>query len=160
MTNLMGSERNELMAVVVEAVRSVSAKARATPITPTSLLLEELALDSLDLVAGLSFISKTTSAWKSTRTVGIPSHAKWPVDDVVSSLKSQVQAAALLNAHRHQGMRLRPARSTASDSHHRDAAIIRLQSIPDGFMIRAHSLLESRASDHDPGFVCSRLDRS
>ena len=51
MTNVMSSERNELIAVVGEAIRSVSAKARTVPITPASLLLEDLALDSLDLVA-------------------------------------------------------------------------------------------------------------
>jgi acyl carrier protein len=40
-----------MMAIITDAVRSVSAKARESTLTPDSLLLEELALDSLDLVA-------------------------------------------------------------------------------------------------------------
>ena len=51
MTNLIGSHQSDLIAVVIEAIRGVSPKARQVPITPDSLLLEELALDSLDLVA-------------------------------------------------------------------------------------------------------------
>ena len=51
MTNLIGSHQADLISVVVEAIRSVSSRARQVPITPGSLLLEELALDSLDLVA-------------------------------------------------------------------------------------------------------------
>jgi acyl carrier protein len=41
----------EMMDVIAEVIRSVSARARATTITADSLLLEDLALDSLDLVA-------------------------------------------------------------------------------------------------------------
>jgi acyl carrier protein len=41
---------NELFPVVVSMLHSVSAKAKQVEITPRSLLLEELALDSLDLV--------------------------------------------------------------------------------------------------------------
>src|SRR4051812_1889377 len=41
---------NELFPVVVSMIQSVSAKAMQTSILPHSLLLEELALDSLDLV--------------------------------------------------------------------------------------------------------------
>jgi acyl carrier protein len=51
MTNLIGPHQSDLIAVVTEAIRSVSPKARQILITPDSLLLEELALDSLDLVA-------------------------------------------------------------------------------------------------------------
>jgi acyl carrier protein len=40
----------ELLRVVVGLIQTVSAKARQAEITPQSLLLEELALDSLDLV--------------------------------------------------------------------------------------------------------------
>lgn len=90
MTNVMGSERNELMAVVVEAIRSVSAKARATPITPGSLLLEELALDSLDLVAVIVHIQDHFGV--EIDPDEIPSLRT--ADDLVSSLKSQLQAAA------------------------------------------------------------------
>ena len=90
MTNLMGSERNELMAVVVDAIRSVSAKSRTTPITAASLLLEELALDSLDLVAVIVHIQDHFGV--EIDPDEIPNLRT--VDDVVSSLKSQVQAAA------------------------------------------------------------------
>lgn len=41
----------EFLESIADAIRSVSAKSRGTLITPGSLLLEELALDSLDLVA-------------------------------------------------------------------------------------------------------------
>ena len=51
MTNLIGPQQSGLIAFVIEAIRAVSPKARQIPITPDSLLLEELALDSLDLVA-------------------------------------------------------------------------------------------------------------
>jgi acyl carrier protein len=90
MTNLMGSERNELMAVVVDAIRSVSAKSRTTPITSASLLLEELALDSLDLVAVIVHIQDHFGV--EIDPDEIPNLRT--VDDVVSSLKSQLQAAA------------------------------------------------------------------
>jgi acyl carrier protein len=40
----------ELYPVVVSMIHTVSAKSRQVEITPQSLLLEELALDSLDLV--------------------------------------------------------------------------------------------------------------
>jgi acyl carrier protein len=41
----------EMMDVIAEIIRSISARARAATITADSLLLEDLALDSLDLVA-------------------------------------------------------------------------------------------------------------
>jgi acyl carrier protein len=49
--NTVGSNRPEILTAIADAVRSVSAKARDAVITSNSLLLEELALDSLDLVA-------------------------------------------------------------------------------------------------------------
>jgi acyl carrier protein len=47
----MGSQPDDMITVIAEAIRSVSPRARATVITSESLLLEDLALDSLDLVA-------------------------------------------------------------------------------------------------------------
>jgi len=41
----------DVTTAIAEAIRGASAKARGMPITPDSLLLEDLALDSLDLVA-------------------------------------------------------------------------------------------------------------
>ena len=52
MTNLIGSHQPDMISVVAEAIRSVSPKAREVPDhCPIRFLLEELALDSLDLVA-------------------------------------------------------------------------------------------------------------
>jgi acyl carrier protein len=51
MTNLIGCHQSDLLAVVIDAIRGVSPRARQLPITLDSLLLEELSLDSLDLVA-------------------------------------------------------------------------------------------------------------
>jgi acyl carrier protein len=90
MTNVMSSERSELIAVVGEAIRSVSAKARTVPITPASLLLEELALDSLDLVAVIVHIQDHFGV--EIDPDEIPNLRS--VDDLVTSLKTQLQAAA------------------------------------------------------------------
>jgi acyl carrier protein len=49
--HMVGSQHADVIAVVADSIRSVSAKAREVTITPNSRLLEELALDSLDLVA-------------------------------------------------------------------------------------------------------------
>ena len=46
----------ELYSVVVGLIHTVSAKARESEITPQSLLLEELALNSLDLVRVIMLI--------------------------------------------------------------------------------------------------------
>jgi acyl carrier protein len=45
------SARCDIIESIALAIRSVSTRARCAAITPSSLLLEELALDSLDLVA-------------------------------------------------------------------------------------------------------------
>ncbi len=47
---------NQLFPIVVGLIHTVSAKAKQVPITPQSLLLEELALDSLDLVRVIMLI--------------------------------------------------------------------------------------------------------
>jgi acyl carrier protein len=46
-----GSSRRDILTTIAESIRSVSSKAKGATITPDSRLLEELALDSLDLVA-------------------------------------------------------------------------------------------------------------
>ncbi len=52
MANLLNTHEasSELFPVVIDLIHSVSAKSKQVDITPQSLLLEELALDSLDLV--------------------------------------------------------------------------------------------------------------
>jgi len=49
--SMVNSQHADVIAVIAETIRSVSAKARVVTITSNSRLLEELALDSLDLVA-------------------------------------------------------------------------------------------------------------
>jgi acyl carrier protein len=49
--NVNGCLQADVLAIITDTIRSVSAKAREASITPSSLLLEDLALDSLDLVA-------------------------------------------------------------------------------------------------------------
>jgi len=49
--NMVDYPHSEVLAAITGAIRSVSAKARQEVITARSLLLEELSLDSLDLVA-------------------------------------------------------------------------------------------------------------
>ncbi len=54
MTHLISpksSHADQTLAVVADAIREVSARARTVPIRAESFLLEDLALDSLDLVA-------------------------------------------------------------------------------------------------------------
>jgi acyl carrier protein len=46
-----GSARPEIFTSIAESIRSVSSKAKSATIRPDSRLLEELALDSLDMVA-------------------------------------------------------------------------------------------------------------
>jgi acyl carrier protein len=48
---VVASHHTDVFAVITEAIRTVSVNARESAITPNSLLLEELSLDSLDLVA-------------------------------------------------------------------------------------------------------------
>jgi acyl carrier protein len=51
MSKLIGSHPVHLLAGIADAIKTVSPKSREVPILPASLLLEDLALDSLDLVA-------------------------------------------------------------------------------------------------------------
>ncbi len=48
---MTGSLYTEVLTVITDSIRTVSARAREAKITPNSLLMEDLALDSLDLVA-------------------------------------------------------------------------------------------------------------
>ncbi len=50
-TSTAGSSRPDILSTIAESIRTVSPRARGAAIRPDSLLLEELALDSLDLVA-------------------------------------------------------------------------------------------------------------
>ncbi len=75
----------EIMDVVAETIRSISARARATTITTNSLLLEDLALDSLDLVAVI---------------LRIQDHFQVEIDpDEITSLRSVSDLVASLTEH-------------------------------------------------------------
>jgi acyl carrier protein len=90
MTNLIGSHQTDLIAAVGDAIRTVSCRARQMPITPCSLLLEELALDSLDMVAVILQIQDRFQVEidpdeiPNLRCVG----------DLVASVTNQLQSAA------------------------------------------------------------------
>jgi acyl carrier protein len=58
MVNLLNSREpsSELFPVMIDLIHTVSAKSKQVEITPQSLLLEELALDSLDLVRVIMLI--------------------------------------------------------------------------------------------------------
>jgi acyl carrier protein len=90
MTNLIGPHQSDLIAVVTEAIRSVSPRARQVPITPGSLLLEELALDSLDLVAVILQIQDRFQV--EIDPDEIPDLRC--VDDLVASVTNHLRAAA------------------------------------------------------------------
>ncbi len=49
--SMVDSQHPDVIAVIADIIRSVSAKAREVSITANARLLEDLALDSLDLVA-------------------------------------------------------------------------------------------------------------
>jgi acyl carrier protein len=88
--HLIGGPHADLMTVIVDAIRSVSARAREVPITPSSLLLEDLALDSLDLVAVILRIQDHFEV--EIDADEIPNLRC--VDDLVTSLTNLLRAAA------------------------------------------------------------------
>jgi acyl carrier protein len=90
MTNLIGPHQPDLITVVIEAIRGVSPKARQVSITADSLLLEELALDSLDLVAVILQIQDRCQV--EIDPDEIPNLRR--VEDLVTSVTSQISAAA------------------------------------------------------------------
>src|SRR5262245_51937826 len=90
MIGSIDSRHTELMAVVTEAIRRVSAKARETSITSSSLLLEDLALDSLDLVA---VVLRVQDHFQVEIDADDISNLR-SVHDLTSSLASYLRAAA------------------------------------------------------------------
>jgi acyl carrier protein len=90
MTNLIGSHHADMLSTIAESIRSVSPKAREVSILPGSLLLEELALDSLDLVAVILDIQDRFQV--EIDPDEIPNLRC--VDDLLTSVTNQLQAAA------------------------------------------------------------------
>jgi acyl carrier protein len=84
------SYQSDLIAVISEAIRSISAKAREVAISPATLLLEELALDSLDLVAVILQIQDHYQV--EIDPDEIPNLRC--VDDLVKSVTNHLRAAA------------------------------------------------------------------
>ena len=75
----------EMMDVIAESIRGISARARTTTITADSLLLEDLALDSLDLVAVI---------------LRLQDHFQVEIDaDEISTLRSVSDLVASLTKH-------------------------------------------------------------
>jgi acyl carrier protein len=85
-----GHSTDDMTIAIAQAIRSVSARARAAAIAADSLLLEDLALDSLDLVAVVLqlqdqfHVEIDPDEIPSIRTVG----------DLAASLDRQVRSAA------------------------------------------------------------------
>jgi acyl carrier protein len=85
-----GHSTDNLATAIAQVIRSVSAKARGAAITTDSLLMEDLALDSLDLVAVVIqlqdqfHVEIDPDEIPSIRTVG----------DLAASLDRQVRSAA------------------------------------------------------------------
>jgi acyl carrier protein len=80
----------ELFAIVVGLIHTVSAKARQAEITPQSLLLEELALDSLDLVRVVMLIEDRYQV--SIDLDEIPKMKR--VSDLMSIMSRELRSAA------------------------------------------------------------------
>jgi acyl carrier protein len=81
---------NDLFSIVVGMIRIVSAKAKPMEITPQSLLLEELALDSLDLVRVIMLIEDRY--YTAIDLDEIPKMKR--VDDLTRILSRELRSAA------------------------------------------------------------------
>jgi len=80
----------EVLADIMGAIRSVSARARAVVITPQSLLLEDLSLDSLDLVAVILELQDRFQVEIDPDEITTMRR----VEDLAASLTKQLRAAA------------------------------------------------------------------
>ena len=88
--NRVASLPVNVMDIISESIRSVSAKARNTKITTGSLLLEDLALDSLDLVAVIIQLQDEFGVEIDPDEIT----ELRTVSDLVASLDKQVRTAA------------------------------------------------------------------
>jgi acyl carrier protein len=90
-TNRMAvAHESDVFEVITDSIRSVSPKARGATITVSSLLLEELALDSLDLVAVILRVQDHFQVELDPDE--IPEMRE--VGDLVASLSKQLRVAA------------------------------------------------------------------
>jgi acyl carrier protein len=80
----------EVLAAIADAIRSVSARARSATINPNSLLHEELALDSLDLVAVILHLQDQFHVEIDPDEIA----SMRLVKDLSASLANQIRAAA------------------------------------------------------------------
>jgi len=87
---MVDSPQMEILAGITEAIRSVSAKSREVVITAHSLLLEELSLDSLDLVAVILQLQDRFQVEIDPDEITTLRR----VEDLVASLTKQLRAAA------------------------------------------------------------------
>jgi acyl carrier protein len=84
------SSQPEVYGVIADAIRRVSPKARDIVITPQSRLLEDLSLDSLDLVAVILQLQDHFQVELDPDEITTVRF----VDDLAASLTKQVRAAA------------------------------------------------------------------
>jgi acyl carrier protein len=84
------TDQSAVLDVLTDAIRSVSPKARQATITPSSLLLEELALDSLDLVAVILQVQDHFQVELDPDEIPEMRH----VGDIVAGLAKQLRLAA------------------------------------------------------------------
>jgi diaminopimelate decarboxylase len=88
--DLVGTPDREIIAGITEAIRTVSAKARDGVITPQSLLYEDLALDSLDMVAVVLRLQDEYRVEIDPDEIT----AMRRVEDIAAGLMKQLRAAA------------------------------------------------------------------
>jgi acyl carrier protein len=89
-SNGTGLQSCEVMTIIIATIRAISAQARAVPITPDSRLLDDLALDSLDLVAVILRLQDHFQVEVDPDEIpGLKS-----VADLVASLDRQLRVAA------------------------------------------------------------------
>ena len=88
--SMVGSQHADVIAVIADSIRSVSAKAREVTITPNSRLLEELALDSLDLVAVILRLQDHYNVEIDPDEIPAVTH----VGDLVTLVTEELRAAA------------------------------------------------------------------
>ena len=88
--NQAGPSSAEVTAAIAETIRTVSARARDMAITADSLLLEDLALDSLDLVAVVIQLQDQFEVEIDPDEI----NSIRTVSELAASLQRQVRAAA------------------------------------------------------------------
>jgi acyl carrier protein len=88
--SMVGTHDQGIFAAITEAIRAVSAKARDVVMTANSLLYEDLALDSLDMVAVILRLQDEFQVEIDPDEITTMRR----VEDIAASLTKQLRAAA------------------------------------------------------------------